>query len=688
MSITPAQRAAAEQMQWAAARDSAREVRVVAGPGTGKSKVIEMRVAHVLNNEADPSRVYVISFTRAAYAELRDRITSFCSNEPCAAAATRIHISTMHSLALRILRAANLLSALYPSDPWVIDEWECKEIYDREFSVVMHCTPTRAAQIRRAHDAAWQTLNPASINQASITNAERQGFLSFHHSRSNLYSMVLPGEVIFRCVDAFRMNQIQPQYIPPVDHLIVDEFQDLNLCDQEFVEFLSRAGTHLFVAGDDDQSIYSFRHADPSGIIHFDTRYPAASTHILSGCFRCTPNILTPATTMISYNPSRIAKDLVSLYQAASPPVAGRLSVWSFPTAQEEAAAIASSCRQLINAGLSGHENEILILITDRGLQLALIEQELGNLGLPYEPPRGESIRDDPAIRCVYSMLRVLFDRARDAPDYIAHRSLISLMSGVGSPTAVTLGDLCLQNNQNFRDLFYLANQPVWLTGRAATVAERLRTTTNVIGSWDLGDTIDMRAQDILQLMLDQIFTNTVAAAAASSSWNAIVAGLPGDMILEELLSFLQADTDSDQSNVLQSVQIRLGINTNGTAAPIPQKIRILTMHGAKGLSGKVVFIPSVEQGILPSFRAIQATGLLIEQRRLFYVSVTRGMAACIVSHAAQHHGAPAQRLVQQFSVSLTRSQFLNELGIPSASRSGGLTANEAASILSDLGNL
>ncbi len=337
---------------------------------------------------------------------------------------------------------------------------------------------------------------------------------------------------------------------------------------------------------------------------------------------------------------------------------------------------------------LGGHENEILILITDRGLQLAQIEQELGNLGLPYDPPRGESIRDDPAIRCVYSMLRILFDLAKDAPDYIAHRALISLMSGVGSPTAVTLGDLCLQNNQNFRELLYLPAQPGWLTGRAASAAERVGATINVIGNWSLSDTIDTRGQEILQLMLGQIFTSPLAAAGVTTSWNATVAGLPADMTLEELLSFLQADTESEQSNVLESVKNRLGINGTGAAASAAQKIRILTMHGAKGLSGKVVFIPSVEQRILPSFRAIHATGLLIEQRRLFYVSLTRAMAACIVSHAAQHHGATAQRLVQQFSVSLTRSQFLNEMHVPTVSRSGGLTASEAASIVSDITNL
>src|SRR2546428_12402825 len=116
MPITQAQRAAAEQQQWLAAQDPSPQVRLVAGPGTGKSASIERRVAHVLNNGATPTRVYVISFTRATCAELTRRIAAFCANQPCAATAPNIRVSTMHSLALRILRAANVLATLYPAD--------------------------------------------------------------------------------------------------------------------------------------------------------------------------------------------------------------------------------------------------------------------------------------------------------------------------------------------------------------------------------------------------------------------------------------------------------------------------------------------------------------------------------------------------------------------------------------------
>ena len=119
-----------------------------------------------------------------------------------------------------------------------------------------------------------------------------------------------------------------------------------------------------------------------------------------------------------------------------------------------------------------------------------------------------------------------------------------------------------------------------------------------------------------------------------------------------------------------------------------PKRVRILTMHGAKGLSGKIVFIPSLEQGVLPSFKAINATGLLNEQRRLLYVSLTRARAACILSHAVRHTGAQARLLQQQAHITLTRSQFLNEMGVTSISRAGGLTAAERAAVMGDVANL
>lgn len=686
MPITPAQIAQAQQAQSLAAQDAAAAIRLIAGPGTGKSATIERRIAHVLNKGANPNRVFVISFTRATCAELETRIAAFCATQPCAQAVANIRISTMHALALRILRSAAVLATLYPSDPIVLDDWERENVYDQELATALGCPPGRAAQVRLAHDAEWQTLNPQAIAQAAVTNAERHGFDAFHVTRRNLYCCVLPGEVVYECVARLRQGAIQPNQLPPIDHLIVDEYQDLNACDQEFIRRLAANGATLFIAGDDDQSIYSFRHANPSGIVEFNVTYPTATTHKLTACFRCTPAILAPATALIAHSPNRLPKQLQSLYVNSAPPVPGVLHVWSFASAQVERAAIANSCQQLINGPLAGQEHQIVILISNRRLQVGPITQELANLGIPFDPPSGASTRDEPVIRAAYTILRILRDRQTATPDYIAHRDALAILQGVGVGTARRIGDLCVNNQQNFHNLFYLGALPHWLSGRNATAVGRVCTIIQQIAGWTLQDTIGARAGDIAQLLSNTVFAGSAQAQNAIHEWNSFSAALPQGMTFEELLEFLQSDDEAAQRQILDAVNTRLGNNTQNAGAQ--KRIRILTMHGAKGLSGKVVFIPSAEQGIMPSFRAIHAVGLLNEQRRLFYVSLTRAKAACIITHSALHTAAEAFLIQQKPQVRLPRSQFLNEMGVVSTNRTQGLNAAETAQVATSVNDL
>ena len=688
MPITLAQKIVAEERQWQAARDSAPQIRIVAGPGTGKSRTIEKRVAHLLENGVNPQNLYVISFTRATCTELRERIHNFCADRSCDPLASNVRVSTMHSLALRILRRANLLTS-YPSTPIILDTWEQKQVYDVELSSVIGCNPSRAAEIRLAHDAQWQTLDPEYVNQAEITPAEQQGFNAFHVSRTNLYSCVLPGEVIFKCVDALRRGVLEPNRLPTISHLVVDEFQDLNACDQEFIRLIAAQGAILYIAGDDDQSIYSFRHANPNGIVQFPTTYPSSRTHKLTDCFRCTPAISSAACRLIEYNPNREPKTLNSLYTQAEPPVQGQVLVWSFRTARAEMRAIAQSCRELIDAGMAGREDEILVLISNRRVQLDMLKDELRELNISFEPPPGVSLTDEyEPIRAVYSVLRITRDQNMDQDDYPAYRDLLCLLSGVGLGTAKAIGDACIQNNQNFRSLFLLRTLPNWLSRRASAATARIAAVAQITSTWALTDTMEERTTDMAGVLGNQIFTSGRNADRSVRIWNRLAELLPATMTLEELIQFLGADTEADQRAVFELAVQRTESEEEAATSPETKRIRVLTMHGAKGLTGKVVFIPSVEQGIIPSFKAIQATGLVIENRRLFYVSLTRAMACCIISHANQHTGAQAQVLRQQSTIQLPRSQFISEMGLNSVSRTSGLTEPEAIEIVSQVINL
>lgn len=688
MPITPAQKSQAEQHQLVAAQAVAPQIRLVAGPGTGKTGVIEKRVAWLLSQGVVPENLYVISFTRATCAELQQRIARACAGQPYATAAARVKVSTMHSLALRILRRANLLTS-YPTSPIMLDDWEQEEVYDRELFVMLGCTKNRAAEIRMAHDAQWQTLSPQAINQASITPAEMQGFNAFHSSRTNLYSCVLPGEVIFKCVDAMRMGVLRPHLLPRIDHLIVDEYQDLNACDQEFIRQLSQGTTVLFIAGDDDQSIYSFRHADPSGIINFHISYPQSSTHMLAECFRCTPAVLNAAGNLIQYNPQRYPKTLTPLYGNAIPPVQGQVHAWQLPSPEREAQAIAESCLALVQAGMAGREDEILILISNRRLQLNLISQELRARDLQFDAPSALAFADEfEGIRAVYSIVRILRNIVTTEQDYPAYRDLLGLLSGVGQKTAKQVGDECITNNQNFRGLFHTPALPAWLSNRTRSAVQRVASVVQVLASWTMADTIAARLQDITALLSTYVFTTGSKAAARVQAWTAVAGALPPQMTLEELPLFLGADTEAEQESILNTVASRIAPGQGNQPALVQRKIRILTMHGSKGLTGSVVFIPSAEQGIMPKSKALQATGLLIEQRRLFYVGLTRARACCVVSHSALRSGYQAQAVANRHVLQLPRSQFLDEMGIPSAQRTTGLTPAEAQSIVAEVRNL
>jgi DNA helicase II / ATP-dependent DNA helicase PcrA len=570
-----------------------------------------------------------------------------------------------------------------------LDDWELKNIYDSELSSTIACTPTRASEIRRAHDSSWQTLDPDYVDQQKVTDREKTAFNSFNTSRTHLYSCVLPGELIYKCVKAIEFNELSPASIFPMKHLIVDEFQDLNACDQKFVELLCTDNVRLFVAGDDDQSIYSFRHADPAGIIQFDDTYLGAETYTLTDCFRCTPGILDPATRLIEHNHERLPKRLEALYATAEPPVKGLTEVWSFLSADAEARAIAKSCDELIKAGMAGQEDEIIILMARRkpaAVQLDPISRELANLGLPFSPPGDPQLANDMIVRAVFALLRVVRDCETDQPDYPAHRTLLGLLSGVGPKTAKDVADACVSNNQNFRDLFYLETTPKWLTARCKTAVDRVRAAVAQVCRWHGSDTLESRQEDISQVLSDHIFTGSGFGGRYQSSWGVLEESLPPDANLDELTDFLAADSEAEQELVRMQINERLGLDDGDT--PAPKRIRILTMHGAKGLSGQVVFIPTAEQGVVPSFKALKATGLLIEQRRLFYVSQTRAKVACIISHSAVHRGAGAFAILQQNEVRLPRSQFLNEMACPSRNRSGGLTSREASAIVAQVSNL
>lgn len=277
MPITQAQIDTAEAAQRQAAESASARIRLLAGPGTGKSQSIQKRVVWLVGQGVAPASIGAVSFTRASARDLEERIHLFGRNQG-PPELTEVRVSTLHALALGILRKAGLL-ARYPVNPIVLDDWELKRVLDPEFGDVSQVRRVRRQrEIRRNYEAFCGTgvWNPPGLRQANppISPAERAAFEGYLPLRSQAYSWVLPGELVKKCVDEARAGTIDLVELAGFEHLIVDEYQDLNQVDLAFIDILAEGGVHVFVSGDDDQSIYAFRYAAPSGIQTFHRRFP------------------------------------------------------------------------------------------------------------------------------------------------------------------------------------------------------------------------------------------------------------------------------------------------------------------------------------------------------------------------------------------------------------------------------
>lgn len=677
MPITPQQQDTERAKQHEAAHRPEAQLSLVAGPGTGKSSTIEERVRWLLETGLTPTDLAVVSFTRASARDLQSRVRSYCS-EHSQPGSESVSITTLHSLALRLLRLGGLLQ-FYPANPLILDDWELENVYDAEFGEGCNISSkVRREEIRRYYEAVWSTGVPNAPTylppQNPITSQERTKFDSFHGPTAQVYSCVLPGEIVRKCVDAILTGTLDARQLLRIDHLIVDEYQDLNPADLQFVDQLAGQGVNVFVAGDDDQSIYSFRHASPAGIQTFPQRFSASVRRMLDVCFRCTPAVLSAATTLIGSNaaPGRIPKNLLSLYSASDPPNPGVFHRWKLGNAFAEGNAIAQSCDSLIKAGVSPKDILILLATSDARVQLwGPIRQSLEALDLPFEPPKGQGFIESAPGRLILAIARIISSRDENGipQDFVAHRVLLGSKSGVGVKTCNSIRALVLTTpNISFRNLFYPPATSLSLDTRQRKALEHAHRLCNLIEGWTPEDTLSDRRSEVGTIMEQTI------NAQARAAWETIAGELPDDLNLQELRDYLWANTDEQRTAVLGLVNSRLG-NAGKLEDVYPPKIRVMTMHGAKGLSAKVVFIPGLEQGILPNQHQTPYPAQVLEAARLLYVSITRAKACCILSYATH-------RLVSGQSRDQTPSPFASQTGGRFDWQQGGLTPPEVAAIV------
>jgi DNA helicase-2/ATP-dependent DNA helicase PcrA len=537
----------------------------------------------------------------------------------------------------------------FPVDPMVLDEFEVGVILDAEFSQITGIHPSRCKLIREDFEAFSSTGEYEPVNYVSpdppISEEERERYQTFHTPRTHLYACVLPGEIVRQCVDRMVSGTLDPAELLGIEHLIVDEYQDFNPVDLEFVNWLADRGVATFVAGDDDQSIYSFRYATPEGIQSFLAESGQPGDHELLHCFRCTPSVLGIGQNLISAfaHPTRIPKHLSSLYLNSDPPDPGVSISWRFPSPVREAREIAHSCAALIQSGVSAREIMILLSYTD--LQLQVLRPELEAAEIPFRLPSEKNYIDSPDGRFAISMLRLVCDR----DDYVAYRLILGLLPGVGPGTCDAIAVAMMDARLRYREIFEREPDERLFAGRARTALSRARNYVAIISTWTPEDLIGDRTDEIAEILAD------LFGEDPSEEWRHQIQAFPDEMNLQEVRSYLWIDDAETRAGVLESVYERLELEPP-EGGFVEDEVQILTMHGAKGLDAQVVFIPGLEEEMLPGARRGEYTGLVLESARLLYVSITRAKAACILSFAGS-------RVLHGEFTRTTPSRFVSHLG-------------------------
>jgi DNA helicase-2/ATP-dependent DNA helicase PcrA len=566
------------------------------------------------------------------------------------------------------LQRAHLLKA-YPVPPLVLDEWEVSNIFDAEFISATSYSLTRAKEIRRAREAFWSTgvLDPNNYIQPHppITKQELRSFASFHGPTTQTYACVLPGEIVQRCVEHIQAGLLSPASVLGMEYLVVDEYQDLNPMDLAFVDTLAAEGVTVFVAGDDDQSVYSFRFASPAGIQGFPARHPGCGDHILEGCFRCSERIVEAANDLIENNSptDRIPKETVSLWETADPRVEGVVHRWRFASHVAEANALASSCQKLLASGVS--PSEIMMLLSSRRL-FDRIKAAFDEAGVAYTPMREAPWRDTDAGRLALGILRSICNE----DDYVALRLILGCPRGVGPVRCHRIVAKSVANNLRYRDLFYDLLPPGVFSAAEATALVRARSACERLTDVTMNDLLDERGGLLRELLVD------ARSEDEAVGWDQVVSPLPGETTLGELRDYIWADTTDQQGILLGAIRARLGLPT-AEAAP-SAGVRVMTMHGAKGLQAQVVFIPGLEEELIPGPHRAAAPGLSMEGARLLYVSLTRSRAAAVLSYATRRFSAGSMS-------THTASRYCVHLGGPFGYRSDGLSEEEVRTISSTI---
>ncbi|MCR2031747.1 ATP-dependent helicase [Alistipes timonensis] len=610
---------------------------IIAGAGSGKTRVLTSRIAYMIEQGVAPFNILALTFTNKAAESMRERIAQMLPDNR----SRYIRMGTFHSVFSRILREnaerigfTNSFTIYEPSDCKNLlktivrelnlpDEKYKPNLLASRISYAKNCLVTpgayQANTVCATEDRQAQIPEFGNIYNIYCQRCKRNGAMDFD-------DLLLQTNILLRdCPDVLARYQEQFHYI------LVDEYQDTNYAQYTIIRRLSQTHSKVCVVGDDAQSIYSFRGAKIENILSFKKDYPSAMVFKLEQNYRSTRTIVDAANSVIARNSKRMEKHCFS-----DGDVGEKIRILKAYTDREEAEMVVTDLRDKVRAADDDWSEAVILYRTNN--QSAVLEDNLRRRGIPYRIYKGSSFYDHKEIKDMMAYIRLVINPRDDE----AFKRIVNYPArGIGDTTVQRIAQLAAERGQSMWEAVdALVAEPVTdpvqkTIARKVTdfvaMIRSLSLSRNDKGLYDFGLEIASRSGIIAAYRAE----NTPEATSALDN-------------IEELLNSMQEFKERCDAEIrngerpeeevatieewLQNVMLMTDMDKDNPDDN--NKVTLMTVHSAKGLEYKYVYIVGLEENLFPSQRAAESPDGIEEERRLFYVALTRAKVSATISYA------------------------------------------------------
>ncbi|WP_276905772.1 ATP-dependent helicase [Faecalibaculum rodentium] len=586
-----------------------KDVRIIAGAGSGKTRVLMARIASLVDNGILPWRILAITFTNKAAREMKERLQTLLQD-----AARDVRISTIHSLCVRILRED--ASAIgYPKNFTILDGDDQKSMLRTIYKELDMDRTTFPPSAVLGKISGWKTAGYSPEEAQDQTDGpEAKAYELYERQLEDMKAMDFD-DLLLKTRHLLGTNQeVRDKWQNRLDYIHVDEFQDVDPVQYDIIRLLKRPDAFLCVVGDPDQTIYTWRGAAVDIILNFARDFPNTRTVILNENYRSSQTILDAANALIAHNHGRIEKDLFSSIESDR-------KIETFQ-AQDESQEPLQVARDITRARKEGLEyRDIAVLYRSNYLSRG-IERVLGKLRIPYRIYGGIRFYERQEIKDMLSYLKLITepdpeDPAQKSLDLAVMRVINVPRRGIGARTVEKLQKEASDRGLN---LLEVLRDPQTVSGAAAKKFAPFVELVDEMKSLRASVPLD-------ELMMRMAFDSGYMAMLKDTREEDREENI--EELQADIRQALQENPDLTLEEYLQDLSLFTDRDEEAGNA-----VSLMTVHAAKGLEFEQVHIVGLNEGVFPSLRAMEEAGRdgLEEERRLMYVAMTRAKKALYLS--------------------------------------------------------